>query len=177
MLDCGREGGGRRPKIRWMKAGMGVLGGDIIRSMDWRHAENKITGKCEVEVGSKPSKSGCCCSNCDSTSDRAADQRIYGISGGGRQRQQVAKAHSHSTKKINNKIVCQLYLDINTDTVPQLQSRSVNAIYCTWMCSLCHLTDERRGIRPNQARHCILHLICVPTFSLEHPTDYLDAPP
>ena len=46
--------------------------------------------------------------------DRAAAQRIYWDMGEGRQRQQVAKAHSHSTKQINNEIACQLDLDIPT---------------------------------------------------------------
>ena len=57
----------------------GCVEGGIIRSMDWRHAEKTFTGKSEVEAGSKPSKSGCCCSSCVSTSDRAADQRVYGV--------------------------------------------------------------------------------------------------
>ena len=34
---CGSEGQGRRPKIRWMQAGMGVLEGTIAWSMDSRH--------------------------------------------------------------------------------------------------------------------------------------------
>jgi hypothetical protein len=150
------KGGGRAPTQDPLdESRYGCVGGGIIRSMDWRHAENKITGKCEVEVGSKPSKSGCCCSNCDSTSDRAADQRIYGVLGGDRQRQQVAKAHSHRTKQINNKIACQLYLDIPTHA--HNSSHAMQMPYdvcCAW-----NLTDARRGSIPNQARHCVPHSI------------------
>jgi hypothetical protein len=79
-----------------------------------------IAGKGGVEAGIKPSNGGCCRSSCD----RAAAQRIYGVLDGSRQLQQVAKVHSHTTKQINNEIVCQLYLDIPTQaTTPATQCK------------------------------------------------------
>jgi hypothetical protein len=70
--------------------------------------------------------------------------------------------HRHTTKQINNEITCQLYLDTRyTDIGPELQPRSVNAIYYTWECPLYHLTDKRRRITPNQAFHRVPHLILV----------------
>ena len=114
VCGVGGRGEGADPVSVGYKQVWVYWGGTIIRSMDWTYVETTFTGNCEVEAGSKLSKGGCCCSTCDGTSDRAAAQRIYGGMGGGRQRQQVAKAHSHSTKQINNEIACQLYLDIPT---------------------------------------------------------------
>ena len=52
------EGGrGRRPKIRWMQAGMGVLEGSIARSIDSRHVGILLlAGKGRVAAGIKPSE-------------------------------------------------------------------------------------------------------------------------
>ena len=76
---CGSEGRGRRPKVRWMQAGMGVLEGTIAWSMaGFEACGDTIAGKGGVEAGIKRSKGGCCRSSCD----RAAAQRIYGVLGG-----------------------------------------------------------------------------------------------
>jgi hypothetical protein len=59
---------------------------------------------------------------------------------------------------------------------PELQPRSVNAIYCTWECPLYHLTDKRRRITPKSPP------LRSPLDFGDHkrwicPTDLLDAPP
>jgi hypothetical protein len=63
-----------------------------------------------------------------------------------------------------------------TDIGPELQPRSVNAIYCMWKCPLYRLTDKRRRITPNQVRHRVPHLILVSRCRWICPTDLLDAP-
>ena len=47
LLDCGREGGRRRPKIRWMKAGMGVLGGASFGAWigDMRRTKSRVSAR------------------------------------------------------------------------------------------------------------------------------------
>jgi hypothetical protein len=58
---------------------------------------------------------------------------------------QSAQTHHETNKQRNHMPALLTYTDIG----PELQPRSVNAIYCTWECPLYHLTDKRRRITPN----------------------------